>query len=78
MINDSGTIYGIEMLPSIKHEDALAKRTCSYQGLFDLSILTKNTNYEALGKTYTIFVCSFDYFKEGGNINTIQRLCVFA
>ena len=75
-IDANGTIYDIEMQTSNKQEDDLAKRTRYYQGLIDLNILTKGAKYEALKKSYIIFICTFDYFKKGRSIYTFQNLCV--
>ena len=54
--------YDIEMQNTRKYN--LRKRTRYYQGMIDLNILSKGSNYNALKETYIIFICTFDEFGE--------------
>ena len=56
------TVYDIEMqaTPVL----ALPKRTRYYQGMIDLDLIEKGAAYQELKKSYVIFICSKNPFKD--------------
>ena len=53
----------------------LAKRMRYYQGLIDLDKLKRGQHYGKLGKSFIIFICPFDYFKQGRHVYTFRERC---
>ena len=53
----------------------LAKRMRYYQGLIDLDKLKRGQHYGELGKSFIIFICPFDYFKQGRHVYTFRERC---
>ena len=58
-----GVIYNIEMQQLDRKN--LPKRMRYYQATGDTSFLQKNTDYNALPKYYTVFICKYDPFGHG-------------
>ncbi len=58
--DDKHTIYDIEMQTSNTTE--LPKRSRYYHSCIDKSQIVKGERYNALRKTYVIFICTFDLF----------------
>ena len=67
------TVYNIEMQTTDKTN--LPKRMRYYQGMIDLNILNKGTDYEELNKSFVIFICTFDLFEQNRYIYTFQNIC---
>lgn len=53
----------------------LAKRMRYYQGLIDLDKLKRGQHYGELGKSFIIFICPFDHFKQGRHVYTFRERC---
>lgn len=70
----NNTVYNIEMQTT--ENENLPKRTRYYQGMIDLNILDKGTNYKELKRSFIIFVCSFDVFGEGRHMYTFENRCI--
>lgn len=58
--DDKHTVYDIEMQTSDTKE--LPKRSRYYHSCIDKSQISKGEKYNALRKTYVIFICTFDLF----------------
>ena len=71
--DDSENVYDCEMQTSSDRN--LPKRTRYYQGMIDLNLIERGTDYEKLKKSYVIFICPFDYFKHGLHKYTFQNRC---
>ena len=71
--DDEKTVYNIEMQATDKTN--LPKRMRYYQGMIDLNILNKGTDYEELNKSFVIFICTFDPFEQNRYIYTFQNIC---
>ena len=71
--DDSENVYDCEMQTSSDRN--LPKRTRYYQGMIDLNLIERGTDYEKLKKSYVIFICPFDYFKQGLHRYTFQNRC---
>ncbi len=56
------TVYDIEMQAAPVLE--LPKRTRYYQGMIDLDLIEKGAAYQELKKSYVIFICSKNPFKD--------------
>ena len=46
-----------------------------YQAMLDTESLDKGKDYWELSTTYIIFICTFDYFKQGKHIYTFRERC---
>ncbi|MCR5736921.1 MAG: Rpn family recombination-promoting nuclease/putative transposase [Eubacterium sp.] len=53
-------VYNVEIQNSDNCH--IAKRSRFYQSMIDLELLEKGEEYERLGRSYVIFICTFDYF----------------
>ncbi len=54
----------------------LPKRSRYYQGMVDLNLIERGTNYKQLNKSHIIFICTFDPFGEGRHIYTFENICL--
>ena len=72
--DEEGNIYDIDMQASEKKN--IPKRIRYYQGMVDLNILKKGEDYKKLKRSFIIFVCTFDVFKEGRHIYTFENRCL--
>lgn len=73
-VNDNkGTVHNVEMQRGKKKE--LPKRARYYQGSLDLDLISAGEPYTALRKTYVIFICTFDPFKDKRHIYTFENVC---
>ena len=70
---DGQQMFDVEIQTS--NNDNLAKRMRYYQSLIDTDSLDKGKHYWQLGKSYIIFVCTFDYFKRGRHFYSFQERC---
>lgn len=43
--------------------------------MIDLNLIDKGADYEELNKSFVIFICTFDMFKEGRCIYTFENRC---
>ena len=68
------TVYDIEMQTRLKND--LAKRSRYYQGMIDLNLIERNAEFVELKKSYVIFICLDDPFKEGRHIYTFENRCI--
>ena len=71
--DEDGVIYDIEMQTTGPKK--LTKRSRYYQSKIDNSIIEKNEPYEALRKTYIIFICLSDPFNENRCLYTFENIC---
>ena len=71
--DDKGTIYNCEMQTVESLE--LPRRSRYYSSTIDNDQLLKGREYEELPITYVIFICTFDYFREGRHIYTFEKTC---
>lgn len=72
--DDKGTVYNVELQAT--RQKYLPKRIRYYGGLIDLNIIEKGKDYEALNKSYVIFICTYDPFGEGRYIYTFENCCL--
>lgn len=73
-VNDEkGTVYNVEMQRGKKKE--LPKRSRYYQGSIDLDLISAGMPYTALRKTFIIFICTFDPFKDGRHLYSFENIC---
>ena len=71
--DENNTVYDIEM-QTTKQKD-LPKRTRYYQGMIDLNMIEKGAKFRELKKTYIIFICLSDPFKEGRYVFPFIKPC---
>lgn len=71
--DDVGTVYDLEM--QITSHKNLPKRMRYYQGMIDLNLLEKGVDYKELGRSFIIFICTFDFFGKGLPIYTFTNRC---
>ena len=72
--DESNTVYNIEMQRTDNKN--LGKRMRYYQGNIDIDCIQKGQDYKDLAKSYVIFICTFDYFKEGRHKYTSENICL--
>ena len=73
-VNDgNGTVYNVEMQRGKKRE--LPKRSRYYQGSLDLDLISAGEPYHSLRKTFIIFICTFDPFKDKRHLYTFENIC---
>ena len=56
-------IYDIEMQNA--SVDSIAKRSRYSQGMIDLNLIKRGSHYSELNRSYVIYICRFNIFKEG-------------
>lgn len=74
--DENQTIYDIEMQTTNTPHDSLVNRTRYYQSLMVANMINKGQDYQDLKKTFIIFVCTFDPFKENRKVYTFKNLCL--
>ena len=74
--DENQTVYDIEMQTTNTPYDSLANRTRYYQSMLVANLMKKGQDYQDLKKTFVIFVCTFDPFKENLKTYTFKNLCV--
>ena len=74
-VEDKSTNRSFDIEMQISNNDNLAKRIRYYQGLIDMDKLQKGKKYRALGESFIIFICTFDYFHKGKHIYTFREFC---
>nr|MDE5978067.1 Rpn family recombination-promoting nuclease/putative transposase [Turicibacter sp.] len=74
--DEKNTVYNVEM-QNDKHPDEfhLPKRSRYYQGNIDLDFLQKGKSYSELGKSFVIFICTFDPIGTGRYLYTFKNRC---
>ena len=71
--DENGTVYDVEIQTTSKKN--LPKRTRYYQGIIDLHILEQGETYDKLRKSFVIFICTYDPFKQGRWVYTFENRC---
>ena len=72
--DDDEHIYDIEMQTTLQKN--LPKRMRYYQGMIDLNLIERGADYEALKKTYIIFICLENPYPEHGlHKYTFDQVC---
>ena len=68
-------IYDIEMQNA--SVDSIAKRSRYSQGMIDLNLIKRGSHYSELNRSYVIYICRFNIFKEGElHKYSFRNLCV--
>ena len=70
---DGDSVYDIEIQKVDKGN--LPRRTRMYSSMMDANMLDKGLDYNALKKSYVIFICLFDPFKRGRKMYFFENLC---
>ncbi len=70
---DGDTVYDIEMQKV--DTGNLPLRARMYSSMMDANMLDKGLEYEALRRSYVIFVCMFDLFERGRTKYTFRSMC---
>lgn len=72
--DDENTVFDIEMqTTTVKN---LPKRTRYYQGMIDLNLIEKGADYNELKKSYIIFICMQNPFKQKDlHLYTFENRC---
>ena len=70
---DEEGVYDIE-LQKVRRWN-LAKRSRMYSSMMDANMLDKGLEYDALKKSYVIFVCMFDVFGKGMKSYRFRTMC---
>ncbi len=71
--DETGKLFNVEMQVINQHN--IAKRMRYYQSAIDVSCLDKGSFYDDLNDTYIIFICMFDYFKNGESLYQFENIC---
>ncbi len=72
--DDENTVFDIEMQTTTSKN--LPKRTRYYQGMIDLNLIEKGAGYEELKKSYIIFICMQNPFKQKDlHLYTFENRC---
>ena len=70
---DGDTVYDIEMQKVDTGNLPLMARM--YSSMMDANMLDKGLEYDALRRSYVIFVCMFDLFEKGRTRYTFRSIC---
>ena len=80
LADDNHTRYNLEMQARNVISKAgvalLPKRTRYYQSVIDMDILKKGENFDQLNPLVLIFICTFDFYKEGRYVYTFKSRCL--
>ena len=72
--DDENTVFDIEMQTTTSRY--LPKRTRYYQGMIDLNLIEKGADYKELKKSYIIFICMKNPFKQKElHLYTFENRC---
>lgn len=72
--DDNNTVFDIEMQTTTSKN--LPKRTRYYQGMIDLNLIEKGADYSDLKKSYIIFICMQNPFKQNDlHLYTFENRC---
>ena len=73
-VEDKDDVFNMEMQVEISSE--LPKRSRYYQDLMDLNLLEAGCRYKDLKRSYVIFICMKDVFKENLPVYTFENRCL--
>ena len=73
-VEDKDDVFNMEMQVEIGSE--LPKRSRYYQDLMDLNLLEAGCHYKDLKRSYVIFICMKDVFKENLPVYTFENRCL--
>ena len=80
LADDNHTRYNLEMQARNVISKAgvalLPKRTRYYQSVIDMYMLKKGENFDQLNPLVLIFICTFDFYKEGRYVYTFKSRCL--
>ena len=71
--DDKKVIYDVEIQKLDTKE--LPKRSRYYQSVIDVQLLERGHNYSELRKSFIIFICMKDIFRQGRHIYTFENIC---
>lgn len=71
--DEGNSVYNVEM--QAQNSGELPERSRYYQAVIDINLIEKGEKYDALKKSYVIFICTFDPFGEGRHIYHFENLC---
>ena len=69
----NGILYDVEI--QIANRPFLERRIRYYQSMLDATTARTSSQYEELPDTYIIFICDFDYFKQGMPLYFFKNVC---
>lgn len=72
--DDKDTVYDIEMQTTVNVN--LPRRSRYYQGMIDLNLISRGSDYNELKSSYIIFICTKDPFTLGKCKYTFVNQCV--
>ena len=73
VVDEDGVIYNVEVQTSNKKN--ISRRMRYYQSIVDVSILEPGRDYNALKKSFIIFICNYDPFNRSRYIYTFENTC---
>ena len=80
LADDNHTRYNLEMQARNVISKAgvalLPKRTRYYQSVIDMDMRKKGENFDQLNPLVLIFICTFDFYKEGRYVYTFKSRCL--
>ena len=80
LADENHTRYNLEMQARNVISKAgvalLPKRTRYYQSVIDMDMLKKGENFDQLNPLVLIFICTFDFYKEGRYVYTFKSRCL--
>ena len=80
LADENHTRYNLEMQARNVISKAgvalLPKRTRHYQSVIDMDMLKKGQDFDQLNPLVLIFICTFDFYKEGRYVYTFKSRCL--
>ena len=80
LADENHTRYNLEMqaknVIGDTGEALLPKRTRYYQSVIDMDMLKQGENFDQLNPLVLIFICTFDFYKEGRYVYTFKSRCL--
>ena len=80
LADENHTRYNLEMqarnVIGDTGEALLPKRTRYYQSVIDMDMLKKGQDFDQLNPLVLIFICTFDFYKEGRYVYTFKSRCL--
>lgn len=73
-LEDDNTVYNLEMQTT--ENKNLPKRTRYYQGMIDLKLIERGSDFGELKKCFIVFICTFDPFGKGIPLYTFENSCL--
>ena len=71
--DEDGIVYDVEVQTT--DNDDLSLRMRYYQGMLDQTFFPTGADYNEMRKSFVIFICNYDPFKEGRYVYTFQNRC---